>query len=117
MAVSVKIGDRSYEVAVPYKLRQLEEAAPFIDAINEAVGAAEGAPAMTGTMQALRNMLGALLPGIRKLDPSVTLEALVDEFDPNEWQEIRVAFDAIFKRSGLGAGEAVAAAAEASVAA
>jgi hypothetical protein len=107
--VAVVIGDRTYEVAVPFKLRQMEAAAPYIDALN---GASRQEATITGSMAMFRNMLGAILPGIQKIDPSVTLEALVDDFDPTAWNELREAFDGIFKRSGMTSGEAQAVAAE-----
>lgn len=106
MSVSVKIGDRAFEVAVPYKLRQIEAAAPFIDEINAA--AREVETSMVGMSRSFRAMLGAILPGIVKADPSVTLDMLIDEFDPGEWQALRAAFDAIFNRSGIASGEAPA---------
>jgi SpoVK/Ycf46/Vps4 family AAA+-type ATPase len=108
--VSVVIGDGTYEVAVPYKLRQLEAAAPFIDALNEGARDIDGSvKAMAATF---RNMLAALLPGISKNHPAVTLDTLIDDFDPSQWVALRAAFDAVFNASGLGSGEAPAAAAE-----
>jgi hypothetical protein len=98
--VAVRIGDRDYEVAAPYKLRQLETAAPHIDALNEAARTGD-ATSVAATSVMFRNMLGAILPGIQKIDPSVTLDSLIDEFDPTEWQALRDAFNAIFNRSGL----------------
>ena len=53
--------------------------------------------------------LAAILPGIRKADPSVTLDQLEDEFDPDKWLELKGAFNAIFNRSGMSEGEAPAA--------
>ena len=122
MSVTVKIGDRNFAVAVPYKLRQMEAAAPFIDAINEKARADKAAkaaaerdgeelpePALAELYQSFRNILGAILPGIVKADPAVTLDMLIDEFDPAEWQELKSAFDNIFNKSGLASsGEALA---------
>lgn len=121
MSVSVKIGDRTFEVATPYKLRQMEEAAPVIDAINdraakeataakdaEAAGVELPQKSMVENMTVFREVLGALLPGIKKADPSVTIETLVDEFDPSQWGELRSAFDAIFNSKGMLEGEAQA---------
>ena len=111
MAVSVKIGDRAFDVAVPYKLRQLEAAAPFIDDLNASArdAADDAGQSMAAMAKLFRAMLGAVLPGIQKVDPAVTLDALVDEFEPSQWIELRAAFDSIFKASGLGEGEAKAA--------
>ena len=93
------------------KLRQLEAAAPYIDALNEASRGDADSTSMAAMSASFRNMLGAVLPGINKNDPSVTLESLVDDFDPAQWSELRAAFDAIFRASGVAEGEAQAPAA------
>ena len=125
MAVSLKIGDRTFEVAVPYKLGQMEEAAPFLDQLNaDAHAQNEQAKAcvqngttppeitLTDMMRSYRVMLSAIYPGVRKADPALTMDDLADAFDPMvDGKELRDAYAAIFMRSGIKSeGEAKAAA-------
>ena len=112
MAVSLKIGDRTFEVAVPYKLGQMEEAAPFLDQLNADTAAARKiaddckqngttppATTLAEMMRTYRVRLAALLPGIRKADDNVTMEILADEFDPMiDGKELSAAYAAIFFR-------------------
>jgi hypothetical protein len=108
--VAVKIGDRSFEVAVPFKLRQIRQAAPHLDALNASAQTAETEGSMVALGESLHHMLAAILPGIQKIDPSVSLDQLEDEFDPSHWSDLRAVFNAIFNGSGMAEGEATAAA-------
>jgi hypothetical protein len=70
---TLTIGGRSFEIA-PYKLGALRQAAPHIDAIN----AAASIETIEGLMENAEHIVAILGIGLRKIDASLTPEALDD---------------------------------------
>jgi len=101
----VTLMGRHFDVA-PYMIAQLEEAAPFIDAINAAPGSVT---TVTGGVKATVDLIGFLAVGLSRLDPEMTAEHIKAHVGFGDIAVMQQAFTDILADSGMGAkGEAQA---------
>jgi hypothetical protein len=101
---TLTIGGRSFEIA-PYKLGALRQAAPHIDAIN----AAASIETIEGLMENAEHIVAILGIGLRKIDASLTPEALDDLIGADDMQMLGTALRDVLAESGLAPkGEATA---------
>lgn len=114
MAVNIEIGGRSFEVA-PYMLGALEQAAPHIDRVNALVSSvaeitARGDQPGIADLSALaRALVEVIAVGIRKIDPEMTADAILDMVDLTFIPSLQAAVLELLKTSGLASkGEAKA---------
>ncbi|WP_422057313.1 hypothetical protein [Sphingomonas sp.] len=124
---------RDWEIA-PYKLGSMIKAAEFVDAVkarNEAIVERLGAHVESGDtaddlrvkalqiaagtslvemMQTIRDAVSVLHIGIAKIDPSVTVDQLLDDIDNDaaSMAAIIEAMNLVLGQSGLQSGEAMA---------
>lgn len=134
----VKFLGRDWDIA-PYKLGPLRQAAPFVDAQKarqQAIGDRLGiyilasdtpeeirsksleianGTTMEEMLESMADAVRVLHVGIARIDPSVTVDMLLDDIDPTP-QDFAVligAMNIVLGKSGLHAGELVAPAGEA----
>lgn len=124
---------RDFDLA-PYKLGALIAAAPFLDAQKARTAEIEARAgvtvsltdtpeerqakvaqiaAVTTTAEMFENIadiIRVLHVGVAALDPSVTVEAMIDDTDPNPTRmaELLATMNAVLRRSGMTEGEAQA---------
>jgi hypothetical protein len=136
--IILNILGREVKIA-PYKLGAMIEAAPFIDAqrerqrlIGERTGIhilptdpddvrdAKGREfaertTMVEMMATMKDCIGVLHIGVRKADPTITLEDMLDSFDPvpEDFAQLMHAMNNLLRGSGMQEGEAPAPAQEA----
>jgi len=129
----VKLLGRDWEIA-PYKLGSMIKAAEFVDAVktrNEKIVERLGAHVESGDtaddlrvkalqiaagtslvemMATIKDAVSVLHIGIAKLDPSVTVEQLLDDIDntPEAMTSIIEAMNAVLGQSGMRPGELMA---------
>ena len=105
----VTIMGRDFEIA-PYKLGQLRQAAPIIERLNAAFTRAGAANvALDDMVSSLGDLVAFVAVGIRRVDPSVTIEAIEDSVGFDDLPALQAAFLDILRESGFTKGEAKAA--------
>jgi len=128
---TLNILDRSFDLP-RYKLGSMIKAAPFIDAQKsreEAIGKREAAlvsqgvpvskPGETRTMvelfEGISDTVAVLHIGVSKIDPSVTLDAMLEDVDNTveAYTALTSVMKAVLGNSGLKSGEAPAPSAQA----
>lgn len=94
---TLTIAGVSYPIA-PYKLAQLEEAAPIIDAINARAGSGNS---MEGAIASASEMSAVLAIGLRKEDPEHDVAWLKEQIGFGDMAELTRAFTEVMVEAGL----------------
>ena len=95
----VHLMGRDFDVA-PYMIDALEEAAPFIDAINAAPGSVS---TVVGGVKATTDLIGFLAVGLSRIDPELTAAHIKTKVGFADIATMQQAFTDILADSGMGA--------------
>lgn len=101
----ITLDGREFDIA-PYKLGALRKAAPILDRINAASGSLDSMEVMVDSSA---DIIEVLVIGLAKIDPALTVDAILDMVGFGELPMIQRAFVELMQESGLAPkGEATA---------